>query len=61
MIKVGDVSPLNTTQQLKYRCDECGSYGTINLENSIINTDDNEVAEETLDYECPECGIPLNQ
>lgn len=59
MIKVINVTPLNTSRELLYKCEHCGKKGTFILENSIITTDNNGVAVEDLDYECLECNKRL--
>ncbi|NQU99802.1 MAG: hypothetical protein HQ538_03620 [Parcubacteria group bacterium] len=60
MIKPINITPLNTTNILEYKCEKCGDYGTIKLENSIINTDDAGNPVVPLDnYECQKCGEKL--
>lgn len=60
MIKPINITPLNTTNTLQYRCEKCGDYGTIILENSIINTDNEGNPTSLLDdYECQKCREKL--
>ena len=60
MIKPINITPLNTTSTLQYKCEKCGDYGTIKLENSIINTDNTGNPIEPLDdYKCKKCGEKL--
>ena len=59
MIKTINITPLNTTKELFYKCDNCGKEGTIVLENSIIDTDNTGNPTRPLDYECPECNKKL--
>jgi len=60
MIKPINITPLNTTNALQYKCEKCNDYGTITLENSIINTDNDGNPTIPLDdYECQKCGEKL--
>ena len=60
MIKPINITPLNTTNTLQYKCEKCGDYGTINLENNIINTDNTGNPVDLLDdYECQKCSGKL--
>lgn len=60
MIKPIEITPLNTTNILEYKCEKCGTKGRFRHENFIINTDDNGNSLSPLDnYECPECGEEL--
>ena len=60
MIKPINITPLNTTNVLQYKCGKCGDYGTMTLENSIINTDnDGNSVVPLVDYECQKCGEKL--
>ena len=59
MIKAINITPLNTSKELFYKCENCGKEGTFVLENSMINTDNNEKPIQVLDYECPECNKKL--
>lgn len=60
MIKPINITPLKTTNTLQYKCEKCGDYGTIKLENSIINTDNAGNPIDPLDdYECQKCGKKL--
>ena len=60
MIQPINITPLNTTNVLKYECEKCGDHGIINLENKIINTDNAGNSVGTLnDYECQKCGSKL--
>ena len=57
MIKPINIIPLNTTNKLEYRCENCGDSGIITLDNSIVNIDNNGNSIEPLDdYECQKCG-----
>ncbi|KKS92625.1 MAG: hypothetical protein UV68_C0041G0012 [Candidatus Collierbacteria bacterium GW2011_GWC2_43_12] len=60
MIKPINISPLNTTQELRYECENCNTPGVIKLENGIWNVDmDGNVEEDISDHECPKCGQKL--
>lgn len=60
MIKPINITPLNTTTTLQYKCEKCGNYGIITPENGIINTDNDGNPETPLDdYECQKCGAKL--
>ncbi|MFZ3012033.1 MAG: hypothetical protein WA060_03520 [Minisyncoccia bacterium] len=60
MIKPIEITPLNTSRKLYFKCDKCGEFGTIFLENIIINVDDNNNPLEPLeDYFCQKCGANL--
>ena len=60
MIKPINITPLNTTNTLQYKCEKCGDYGTITLKNIIINTDNAGNSLGPLDdYECQKCGEQL--
>lgn len=61
MIKPIKVSPVNTTKHLGFKCKNCGLVGEITLTNFIINTDDNGNAVDSMDFNCPKCGKPLNE
>ena len=39
MIKPVNITPINTTKILQYKCEKCNDHGTIRLEDDIINTD----------------------
>ena len=59
MVKPINITPLNTTNTLQYKCEKCGDYGTISLD-SIINTDNAGNPKNPLDdYECQKCGEKL--
>lgn len=60
MLKPINISPLNTTKTLEYKCEKCGAHGTITLQNSIVNTDnDGNPVEPLPDYDCQKCGEKL--
>jgi len=60
MIKPINITALNTTNTLQYKCEKCGDYGIINLKKSIINIDDTGKSVHPLDdYECRKCGEKL--
>lgn len=59
MIKPINISLLNTSKELYYKCAN-GHSGTIFLENRLINVDSEYNAiEELSGYECPDCGLAL--
>ena len=59
MMKPINITPLNTSNTLAYKCEKCGDSGTISLSN-IIHTDNEGNSEESLeDYECLKCGQKL--
>ncbi len=55
-------TPLNVSKELEYKCEICGDFGTIVLENSLVNTDNDGKILEEIDgeYECSN-GHPLNR
>ncbi len=60
MIKPINITSLKTTSTLQYKCEKCGDYGTIKLENSIINVDNAGNSIYPLDdYKCKKCGEKL--
>lgn len=59
MIKAINISALNISTKLLYKCDHCKKEGTFVLENTVIHTDNNGNPVEPLDYECPGCGTKL--
>lgn len=60
MIKPINITQLNTTKTLQYKCEKCCDCGTIILENSIINTDNTGNPVDPIDdYECQKCGEKL--
>ncbi|MBK5215644.1 MAG: hypothetical protein JJE53_02465 [Candidatus Pacebacteria bacterium] len=60
MIKPIEITPLNTSKKLYFECDKCGEFGTIFLENSMINVDYKDNSLEPLnDYDCPKCNENL--
>ncbi len=64
MIKLIKISPLNTSEDLYFECEVCGSGGSIYLANSVIHTDNqgNPKPYTQMDqFVCPKCGAKLNQ
>jgi DNA-directed RNA polymerase subunit RPC12/RpoP len=60
MIKPINISPLNTTNQLEYKCEKCGNSEIIEFIGSIVNVDNDGNSIEPLeDYECQKCGGKL--
>ena len=59
MIKPIEVSPINTSKRLCFECSKCGERGTIFLENSLVNTDQEGRPIEPLEYTCEGCGADL--
>lgn len=61
MIKALDVSPLNRSHKLLVECKHCGFKAILNLENSGVNTDNQNNILPDQDYEtqCYECGKSL--
>ncbi len=60
MIKPINITSLNTTDTLQYKCEKCGDYGIIKLEGVIINTDNVGNPKISLNnYECQKCGRKL--
>jgi len=58
MIKPTNITPLNTSDTLVYKCDKCGREGKISC--SLINTDNEGNSLESLeDIKCPKCGEVL--
>lgn len=66
MIKIIKISPLNTSSDLYFECEVCGTVGSIHFTNFIINTDNqgNPEPESEIqmdDLRCPKCGKKLNK
>ena len=64
MIKPINITPLNTSKDLYFECEVCGSGGTIYLTNSLINTDnqgDPEPNTQMNDFVCPKCRTRLSK
>ena len=62
MIKSINITELNTTNMLWYRCKKCCAFGTIKLDSAIVNVDNNGniVNPESIkDIGCPKCSEPL--
>ena len=60
MIKPIEISPLNISSQLEYKCENCGDFSIITLTNRVINTNNaGEPVEPLDDYECPKCRKKL--
>lgn len=59
MIKPINISPLNTTDTIWYRCEKCSACGTIKLSYTTINIDDEGNPVELSEYECPKCEEKL--
>lgn len=55
MIKPINITPLNTSKELIFRCKKCGYNGTMHLENSMIDTDNEANPITPLDFDCPQC------
>lgn len=62
MIKPINITPLNTTTELRYECENCNAFGVITLKDSICNTDDSgNIIEDLSDYVCPKCDRKLSK
>jgi len=62
MIKPINISPLNTSKELYFKCEKCGTYGNMYLTNFIINTDNQgnpEANAQLENFKCPRCGNEL--
>ncbi|MDD3171858.1 MAG: hypothetical protein PHO86_06015 [Bacilli bacterium] len=60
MIRPINISPLNTSQTLEYKCPYCKKFGILNLTNIIINiNNEGNVQEDLTGYTCPHCGNDL--
>ena len=60
MLKPINLGPLNASRLLGYKCEKCGSQGTMFLTNRVIHTDNQGGPIEPLGvYECPKCGERL--
>lgn len=60
MIKPINISSLDTSNKVYFKCDKCGKEGNLELDNSIINTnnDGNPINNKDV-YDCPFCGYNL--
>jgi predicted SprT family Zn-dependent metalloprotease len=58
MIKLINISPLNTTKEIEYFCEKCGDKGTF-ISVECINTDDKGQSLSLLEFECPNCNQKL--
>ena len=60
MIRPINITPLNTSKDLFFKCDKCKLQGTMHLENLIINTDNKSNPISPMeDFECPRCHAKL--
>jgi DNA-directed RNA polymerase subunit RPC12/RpoP len=59
VIKPINISPLNTSNMLWYRCKNCSATGVISLKDKIIHLDSKEDSTEELNYDCPKCMARL--
>jgi len=58
MIKLINISPLNTSTELEYFCEKCGTKGTF-VSTECINTDNEGQPLVPLEFECPNCNQKL--
>jgi len=61
MIKPIDISPINTTNQIYFECENCGLKNIITFTNRVINTDKRYDLEELGQEQCPNCGVVLGK
>lgn len=61
MIRPIIISPLNTTCDFEYLCENCKYKGKFHLENEIKNTNNNGDLVQPLDLDCPECGAKIEE
>ncbi len=61
MIRPVNITPLNTTQEIEYICDQCNSHGSIHFTNRIINTDTIDDFKKAIGdkFKCPKCHFIL--
>jgi hypothetical protein len=60
MIKpINIIEPLNTANQLEYKCEKCGDFGTFTLTANIDVDNEGKPLETLKDYECQKCGANL--
>lgn len=55
MIKPINITQLNTSKELYYKCSQ-GHTGTFTLTGIVNTNDNNEAIEDLSDYTCPTCG-----
>jgi len=58
MVKAINITPLNITNKIHYKCMSCGARGEYILKNSI-NTDNDGNIDKSEVFECPECNKQL--
>lgn len=61
MIKLIDISPINTTNKAYFECSNCGARDTFIFTNRIINTDREGDLEELQQEPCPNCNHLLGE
>lgn len=61
MIKLIDISPLNTTNKVYFECGNCSAKNTLTFENRIINSDRKGDLDELQKEPCPDCGHLLGE
>lgn len=61
MIKAINITPLNTSKEISYKCSNCNSNGTFYLTNEIANTDNEGNIVDGKIWNCPKCGRDLSQ
>lgn len=60
MLKPINISPLDTSNEIEYKCDSCGKIGIFIL-NDMINVDNLGGLIEDLDLSCPFCENIINK
>lgn len=61
MIKPINISPIETTNKIYFKCSNCGLESTVVFTNRVINTDNENDLEELKNEPCPKCKKPLGE
>jgi len=59
MIKPINITPLNTTSSVSFKCPNCHLKSSIEWSNRVINIDNEHEVDDLQKEECPVCGFPL--
>ena len=61
MIKAINITPVNTSKEIEYKCSNCGEESVFCLTNECVNTDDEGNIVDGKSWNCPKCGTDLSK